>query len=314
VGSPVPNAVDDVPAPVSRLARSLDRAARALGAIALVVLACALLGAAAYLARPRPAPAREALFRGVVYTREVREGPPPSIVHTVTVDLDAPGVALLVTPGDPARSLPLDARTTSAFLLESHAQIAVNGDFFTPWYSNHALDFYPHVGDPVEVDGYAAAGGVVYSRKTSPATRTLRVSRAGRPSLTLPLEQAVHAISGEALLDAGVVAVAGSRRDPDAPLPRTAVGLDREERRLFLFVVDGRQAGYSEGVGLRALAAIALAAGAWNAINLDGGGSSTLVAEAGPGRARQLSSPAHTRIPHRERPVANHLGVQASPL
>ena len=59
--------------------------------------------------------------------------------------------------------------------------------------------------------------------------------------------------------------------------PRTAAGLARSGRRLILVVVDGRQMPYSDGMSLRELANLMLALGARDAINLDGGGSSTLV-------------------------------------
>ncbi len=279
-----------------------------------LALGLALLAGLAYWCRPLPRPVTRRLFRGVTYTREVRASPGPVVFHTVIVEIGAPGVSFFVTPGDGARRLPIDARTTTGFLREFHVQVAMNGDFFSPWYSNNALDFYPHIGDPVEVEGYAASGGAVYSRNTSRTCRTLRFSRDHRASMTLPLEEANHAISGEALVEDGkAVPLAGSIHDPERPLPRSAVGLDREEKRLFLLVVDGRQPNYSEGVGLAELAEFALRSGAWTAINLDGGGSTSLVAESGPGEAIQLNSPAHTRIPGRERPVANHLGIRASP-
>jgi len=272
-----------------------------------------LLAIGAYWLRPRPRPLEAELFRGVHYVREVQEGPEVAVVHTIVVTIGAPGLELFVTPGDPARALPLDARTPSQALREYHLQLVVNGDFFAPWYSNNALDYYPKEGDPVGVEGYAASEGVVYSRKTAQATRTVRFSRAGHPSVHTPLEDAWNAISGEALVDDGKVAIsAESIHDPDRCLPRTAIGIDREERRLFLFVVDGRQANYSAGMRLTDLAALALRAGAWDVVNLDGGGSTALVAEGRPGEARQLNSPAHTRIPGRERPVANHFGLRAA--
>lgn len=59
--------------------------------------------------------------------------------------------------------------------------------------------------------------------------------------------------------------------------PRTAAGISRNGRRLTLVVVDGRQMPYSDGMSLRELANLMLALGARDAINLDGGGSSTLV-------------------------------------
>ena len=59
--------------------------------------------------------------------------------------------------------------------------------------------------------------------------------------------------------------------------PRTAVGIARGGRRLLLVVVDGRQKPYSDGMTLRELATLMRALGARDAINLDGGGSTTLV-------------------------------------
>lgn len=59
--------------------------------------------------------------------------------------------------------------------------------------------------------------------------------------------------------------------------PRTAAGIAGGGRRLILTVVDGRQRPYSDGMSLRELATLIRALGARDAINLDGGGSTTLV-------------------------------------
>lgn len=59
--------------------------------------------------------------------------------------------------------------------------------------------------------------------------------------------------------------------------PRTAVGLSNNARRMILVVVDGRRAGYSDGMTLRETADLMLALGSRDALNLDGGGSSALV-------------------------------------
>ena len=91
--------------------------------------------------------------------------------------------------------------------------------------------------------------------------------------------------------------------------PRSAVGLDLQKRALLLFVVDGRQPSYSEGVTLPELAQIAIEYGVDEAFNLDGGGSSTLVMEDPQGHPQVLNSPIHASIPGMERPVGNHLGV-----
>ncbi|MDR5695870.1 MAG: phosphodiester glycosidase family protein [Armatimonadota bacterium] len=58
--------------------------------------------------------------------------------------------------------------------------------------------------------------------------------------------------------------------------PRTAVGVTRTGR-VLLVVVDGRQPDHSLGMTLPELAALLLRLGVTDALNLDGGGSSTLV-------------------------------------
>jgi len=286
------------------------RLIRALLVVLVALAAASLSGWIWFHHRARPAPLTETLFVGVTHVRTIRDAPRPEIVHLVTVDLDAPGIGFFVTPGDPAAELPLSARTASDFLDEFHLQIAVNADFFSPWYSHNPIDFYPRRGDPVAVDGYACSAGTRYGKIKNPAERTLRFSKGERPSFTLPLEEAWNAVSGEPLIEDGQVKIA-SFHDVERLHPRTAVGLDRLETKLVLVVIDGRQPGYSEGATLPELAEVLLVAGAWNALNLDGGGSTALVIEGASGGAIQLDSPIHTRLPGRERPVGNHLGVRA---
>ncbi len=82
--------------------------------------------------------------------------------------------------------------------------------------------------------------------------------------------------------------------------PRTAVGTTRDGRHLLLVTVDGRQA-FSKGVSLAGMALILKRYGAWNAINLDGGGSTTMAAG-----GLTVSSPGGDGS---ERPVADMLLV-----
>ncbi|HEX7118660.1 MAG TPA: phosphodiester glycosidase family protein [Longimicrobiales bacterium] len=72
----------------------------------------------------------------------------------------------------------------------------------------------------------------------------------------------------------GVSPAFGERRHP-----RTAVGIAAGGRRVLWVVVDGRQEPYSAGMSLRELAELMRGLGAEDAINLDGGGSSTLVVD-----------------------------------
>jgi exopolysaccharide biosynthesis protein len=58
--------------------------------------------------------------------------------------------------------------------------------------------------------------------------------------------------------------------------PRTAAGITDKQELLFV-VVDGRSPAYSNGIDYTELSLLLQALGAKNAINLDGGGSSTFV-------------------------------------
>ncbi|OHW63509.1 cellulosome-anchoring protein precursor [Andreesenia angusta] len=56
--------------------------------------------------------------------------------------------------------------------------------------------------------------------------------------------------------------------------PRTAIGV-KSDGKIVALAVDGRQAGFSEGISLRDLAVMMKEMGVVNALNLDGGGSTT---------------------------------------
>ena len=86
--------------------------------------------------------------------------------------------------------------------------------------------------------------------------------------------------------------------------PRTAVGIDRDARRLHLLVVDGRQRS-SCGATMVELARLMRGLGDDVALNFDGGGSSTMFARRAGGERGVINSPSDGS----EREVANVLGV-----
>ncbi|MEO3804514.1 phosphodiester glycosidase family protein [Nonomuraea sp. B1E8] len=63
----------------------------------------------------------------------------------------------------------------------------------------------------------------------------------------------------------------------NTPEPRTAVGFSADGTKMWLVAVDGRQPEFSRGIGLDELAEMMAGLGAHSALNLDGGGSTTLV-------------------------------------
>ena len=146
-----------------------------------------------------------------------------------------------------------------------------------------------HPGDPVSfVLAVAPVGQIRGALQVAslPRTRSDLPSRSGEglnrsAYVWAGVQSAVG--GGPRLLVDGQIAVDWAAEGFDAGFagslnPRTAVGTTRDGRHLLLVTVDGRQA-FSKGVSLPGLAAILKRYGAWNAINLDGGGSTTLAAD-----------------------------------
>ncbi len=262
--------------------------------------------------RSQPQNEQRELFPGITYIRDVRQRPRPLVIHVVQIDLATPGLSFFVTPGDPIAGHEVRAQTVSQFLTKYHLQLAINGDFFWPWWYHTIFDYYPHVNDPTDVNGFAASQGQVYSEEAANDPRpTLFISQDNRANIDQPIGAVYNAISGIPLIveDGHISSQIKPEEYYAGVHPRSAVGLDHARRTLLLFVIDGRQPNYSEGVTVPELAQIAIEHGADIAFNLDGGGSSTLVMEDPTGKPQILNSPIHASIPGMERPVGNHLGV-----
>lgn len=90
--------------------------------------------------------------------------------------------------------------------------------------------------------------------------------------------------------------------------PRSAWGVDKEERYAYLVTVDGRS-NRSVGVTLDEFSDILIDIGLYNAINLDGGGSSTLVAKKqGEDNTSVINTPSDSHL----RGVINGVGITSS--
>jgi 3',5'-cyclic AMP phosphodiesterase CpdA len=90
--------------------------------------------------------------------------------------------------------------------------------------------------------------------------------------------------------------------------PRTAIGFSKDGRKMFLLTADGRQAAFSTGLGLDELARMMVELGAYHAVNLDGGGSTTIAArEPGSATVALENHPSDGA----QRPVPNGLGLFA---
>lgn len=239
----------------------------------LLLALFAPLGAAEHITHP---------FVGVALREIFRTEPRPQVIHVAEIDLAAEGLAFLVTPGngDPNGELPGDPnnettrQTTLEFLKQHKAQLAINATFF----------------------GMQAADtdnlGLVVSRgeRVSPF-------RENWPAINIDPDHHVAIIQGvddtyqitssnepvklyNAVCGSDQIVTDGKETTDDrefstTPHPRTAIGLTGDNR-LILVTVDGRQAGYAEGMKLAELAELLIDLGCVQGLNLDGGGSTTM--------------------------------------
>jgi hypothetical protein len=267
--------------------------------------------------------------------RQTPDGP----VHAwvARVDLTDPRVSFVVTgplerqERDPDRA-EAHLVPTDVWAERAGVDLAVNAGFFARLEGTGAPMFGWTDALPVDLDGLSRSEG----RTVSPPRRGGGVALPGDPALLIDETSdgrcpcVVRAsLAGESDLDGIEDAVAGmgprgskpgtllvengqdrgatAQVAPSQRHPRTAAGVSRDGRTLLLLVVDGRQPGWSIGATLPELAQLMLDAGAWNAVNLDGGGSSALWhREPGATAGRILNRPSDGRV----RPVANHLGVR----
>ena len=117
----------------------------------------------------------------------------------------------------------------------------------------------------------------------------------------------------------GIVMTGGKSRVPPrrkggepSLAPRTAFGLSADGRWLYGVVVDGRQPGYSMGADMNDIVRIMKAAGASDAINMDGGGSSTFAWWNESTQAVFIPN-RHNALFRNYRPVAMNLGFYFVP-
>jgi hypothetical protein len=264
--------------------------------------------------------AGEKIGPGMTYRRIDRSGEHRFVAHIVDVDLATPGLAFVVTPGDRSRGMEYVAMRTSRFLILRQALLAINASYFLPFSggSPGGDDYYPHDGDPANASGAVIADGAVVSPVETDLDLRINAMLCfdGLKVLiadgqTCPAGFPGGVAAGPRLLAEGVRRsfTANENHQGLTPHPRTAIGIAKDRSRAWIVVVDGRQKGYSDGANLITLTDLFVELGAVDAINLDGGGSSTLVRASPDGSAQVLNRPIHVGVPGRERPVANHIAI-----
>jgi exopolysaccharide biosynthesis protein len=144
----------------------------------------------------------------------------------------------------------------------------------------------------------------VYS-PAAPSHPVLYINQRNEITIDEPKGKIYNAISGDRMLVSKGKKVTGL--DTQILNPRTAVGINQNGRWFYLIVVDGRET--SNGATFSQLADMFISYGVYNAMALDGGGSSTMVIEGVDRLPRILNTPIDDNNPGQERAVANHLGI-----
>lgn len=143
------------------------------------------------------------------------------------------------------------------------------------------------------LDNFKVGDKISYEIKTTPTWTDLKMAITG----------------GSILVQNGIIPAAFSHTTSDITgrNPRTAIGSSIDGKTIFLVVVDGRQPGVSVGMSQDELARLMLDAGAYDALNLDGGGSTTMVTRPqGESSTRVINTPSDNGV---QRIVANAAGI-----
>lgn len=261
-------------------------------------------------------------FLGVKVREITYDKPRKLIISVVEIDLKNPDISFLVTPsnGDPNGDEPGDPNnettreTTLKFMTEQKAQVAINATFFNM--------------DGIDTDNI----GLVVSKG-----ELISPFRGDWPSINIDPDNNATILHGEdntfnvtdpksdkvklynAVTGSDQIVTDGKPIKPDdrsfftTNHPRSAIGITKKHK-LLLVTVDGRQEGFSEGIPLDELGKLMIKLGAVQALNLDGGGSTTLtIADPEPRVLNYPSSRAHDVNRAILRQVGTSLAVFAKP-
>lgn len=243
------------------------------------------------LAVALPAHAADTWTTPFVGVRQLHRVTSNQDIHAVEIRLDAAGISLRSTASGQRQRRP------SSFAQLVGAQIAVNGDFFS--YTDYSTS------------GLAAGNGAAWSGTADNSSNGVLAFGDGRVELkpasnvvTFDASWMKGAVSGHpGLVKNGVVQTFSASNSLCVNRhPRTAAGLSEDGKTLYLVVVDGRRTA-AAGMTCAELATLLDGLGAYQAVNLDGGGSSAMWIS-GQGVVNEPSDGT-------ERVVANHLAVFA---
>lgn len=246
------------------------------------------------------------------------------VINLIEIDLTAPGVDFRMQPGNGDLPGEVTRSTTRSFVNSAAAQIGINGDFYdtaAPYPPQGSLSFtdVTHAGAS---DGnvYSANNGTesIFNINALNQARILRGNGAGSTTTQegIPLYNAIG--GNQRILNNGTIS-APNDTYTNTLNPHTAIAVSQDRNRVFLMTVDGRQGNFSGGMRTTEMASLFLQYGGWDAINIDGGGSTTMVfddSNDGIANARVINSPSDGATPQvrgTERLVGNNLAIFATP-
>lgn len=271
---------------------------RAMLAVVLAILAASLSATAdAQAASPPPTDCQyqdpttpQTLFPGVSYQAVTvvcgAQQQHTTLAHVLTVDVGSGSISLGSTTATSGATFGLTL--PSQFLTATGAAVAVNANLFSTNCCHYSA---AQQGLPTQLCGWQVADGVTQSpqgAKPSPCqadypfNASLVQTKDGKVRIVysntpqIPELSVATAVTGSHMLVWGGKSLgpfSGSSTDFFGPNARTLAGLSKDRKTLWLVALDK----VTTGLTLDEAAAVMLHQGAAAAINLDGGGSSTMV-------------------------------------
>ena len=265
------------------------------------------------------------LREGVTLRAYALDKPRLMKAYVVKVDLTTPGIGFTATERDPDWGQPMPDYTNETFLISTkrettedfmtrrrsegkNVEIAFNTSGWRPWGGSEAAD-----SRYSSLYRWALSGGTEVSHGKNPDTGSYFVVRKDgsvfirsviKPQMTN--DWAFAHYGNRAILKDGKRTKDADPAGAKDVHPRTALGLTADKKTLVVLAVDGRQPGYSIGATCADLADILLKEGCSDAVNMDGGGSTSLVVwDGAKKRPKMLNS--HARGYRRR--VALNLGI-----
>jgi hypothetical protein len=235
--------------------------------------------------------------------------------YAVRIDLTDPDVEIFTTPRNTnyiANLREVAGYTVSDFLRINDLQLAINANYFAPG------TYYLPPATPMDLFGLAVSQGTVVSeQQNSTYAATITFNATNYPTFIrsnwppTSVDGVYNAISGNFPVLAAGENIGRNIFDID---PRTAFGVSEDKRYLFIVAIDGRQPGYSEGANFYDCGVWMKALGAYDAINVDGGGSTMLVIEDSIGVPLRINRSSAVADSGNERTVGGHFGIYAKPV